>query len=64
VSVYQLSLALTDIEHIMALGFSELLSIIFLSLPSKDEVIANTVHRMKPFSVADETEQQAQSPNR
>ena len=57
---YPLSLALNDIEHTMASGFSELLSIIFsISYSAKDEVIANIVHTIRPFSVARETKQQA-----
>jgi hypothetical protein len=52
------SLALNDIEHTMASGFSAVIYNIFLATQPKT-VIANIVHTMRPFSVACETKQQA-----
>ena len=37
---------------------------IYISYSAKDEAIADIVHRMRPFSVADETKQQARSSGR
>ena len=36
----------------------------YISYLAKDEVIANIVHRMRPFSVTGETKQQARSSGR
>jgi hypothetical protein len=60
-----LTLSFNDIGYTAASGFSELLCIIFSSaIFSQQRMIANIVHRVRPFSVAGQIKQQARSPGR